>query len=405
VKRLITGLFLLFFLAACAEVAGELIDVGLFEDVYEDAYIEEVNYFYDDNYINDEINEVSDFVPQIVVISFSQFDVHNVNRGSNWQYELIYRYGIENLNFYSWPSSRSSNLEFYIEELVSTIVENPDIKVLLVDDLVDISPQIVDEIKSHRQDIFIISICSRSSLANADLTVTFDSGMFYDTFPAVALDFGATTLVYFYDSMVWGEYEVYEESVIHTNMRNKSLEIGLNFVEVDIYGAIQCGSSHAMFLAEVLPPLLESYGPDVVFFGLDNERMFWHFIVEQSFIYLPMYSSWFDANPINIAHELSWGQDTQIHGIYDIPYLIDYIKNAFGEYVKRLAIYPVSYDFLIPVAVVEYGLTRSGGGNLQEIIESLIFEFSGVNHDIVLSFDDSGSGNQVLFFMDYMMLN
>ncbi|MCL2404513.1 MAG: DUF3798 domain-containing protein, partial [Defluviitaleaceae bacterium] len=258
---------------------------------------------------------------KIAIITQESF-TQSAHHSSNWVIALTEEHGPENVIIYTWPTHNHNVTATETEDMITKIAQNTEIGVLIIDPATYGTDHIVNILRQQRNDIFIAYIGYYTTTnPNANLILSIDTEEMTRRFPSNAMELGADTLIFFYDTMTWDD-EVYVESYIHGMMREKSAEIGLAFVEVDIAGAIQCGSSFAMFMTETIPPLLEEHGTNIVLYGLDNERVFWDWR-NNGFIYLPMYPSWYQLYPINLAVELSILDSRAPNiGIYDTPQLI-----------------------------------------------------------------------------------
>jgi len=326
---------------------------------------------------------------QIAVVLDMRFATFNPWRERDWVAELKHRHGQENVVVYSLPEFSQS---------IAAIAESYDIVIIRH------ANADYGRLREKRDDIFIILIEPQEGFgSNADLVLSVDRLGMQRAFPAQARAMGAETLVYFYDSSIWewDENAESEEAYLRRMMREESEAAGLLFVEVDIKGAIQCGSSHAMFLSETLPLLLEEHGSDIVFFDLDNERTFWMWL-GSDFIYLPMAKSWFEPNPIDIALELALvtGSAYPNENFNDIAYLIEGIRNVVNERNQsgRVASMPISTRFLFPIAAVEYAMQREY--SLEQVMVNLIAEYTGVqNHGVILMANE----NHVMVLLDWLV--
>ncbi|MCL2840964.1 MAG: DUF3798 domain-containing protein [Defluviitaleaceae bacterium] len=338
---------------------------------------------------------------QIAVITDERLTIPSHHQGNNWVVELIARHGRDNVIIYTWEDNEAA-------AMIGDIAENPQIQVVIISPAWRGEPHNISAIlRGLRDDIFIFYPEHLDISQNANLALEINTYEMDRNFPAKARTLGARTLVYFYDSFMWDEDEVFEETPRHNMMRELSGETGLHFVAVDIDGAIQCGSSYQAFLIDTIPPLIERYGPDVVFFGLDNERMFW--MRNGDMIYLPMPSMWFEPHILDIAHE--FGILNIYPEMYDIPLLIEGIRAVLeieGS-LGRVAAFPISMQFLFPIAAAEYGIMRANGKVpqavidiqvLQQIMVDLIAEYTGLNHGISLT---AVSGNHILVTPDYFV--
>jgi len=338
---------------------------------------------------------------------------NNSYLNSDWLTELVKRHGSENVIIYTRPRRES---EEEIAKFVDEIAQNTEIKVIIVNPGSYGEDYITDTLREQRNDVFIIYTDDRSSNdKKANLVLEVDVNEIVKNFPEKALELGADTLIFFYDLSVGYT----EESDWHRMMREKSKEIGLLFVEVDVGGVIQCGSSYAEYMSETIPPLLEEYGANTVLFGLDNERLFWSGGHDR-YIYLPIYMSWFEPTPFDIALRLSiigWSDSDFHEKASDIPYLIEEIKNYLEENnsIGRIAFFPMSQKVLFPLAAAEYGLKWATGevpqygidiAVLEQIMLDIITEYTGLQSSVNLTTlieNDVIYENYILVLPDYLI--
>ncbi|MCL2456300.1 MAG: DUF3798 domain-containing protein [Defluviitaleaceae bacterium] len=271
-------------------------------------------------------------------------------------------------------------------------INDSQIKILITDTT-------EDEFHGLRDDVFVVSV--GENFSDADLILAFDREKNQLTNPQIAREMGARTLVYFYNHFDFDEnvelVEVGEPELLR-RVREKSEEAGLIFVAFDMKNEIQCGSSYAWFLVETIPPLLEKYGNDILFFNLDNERIFWW--RSYGMFYLPLYQEWFEPSPIDFAIELGIIDDKNISA-REIPQLITEIKRAFAEKNQsaRIASIPISPQVLFPFAAAEYGLKHARGEVsadkinmhvLEQIFSDLVVEYTGEHKKISLARSENG---------------
>jgi len=319
---------------------------------------------------------------------------------------LSEKHGNQSIVIYTWPTHYNSAETIAI---IDDIITAPEIKVLLINPAFYETDHLVSLLREQRDDIFIIS----NTDLNANLILEVDADKMLRTFPRKAYELGAKTLVYFYDSSVawvWGEEDIIKEEYVksdqHIMTREKSEEIGLRFIDIDIAGAIQCGSSYAMFMAETLPLLIENYGNDIVFFNLDNERLFWSWR-GLNMIYLPTHSPWwFEPTPADIAKELL------ITDISTGPALIQEIRTTLEEQNRlgRIASFPVSSHLMLPITAVEYGMRWANGevsttGIDLEVLEQIMMDFivthSGETGAVILT--EYLYPNHILVYIDFII--
>jgi len=318
---------------------------------------------------------------------------------------LSEKYGHQNIIIYTWPTRYNSAETTAIIDDIATAHE---ISVLIINPAFYETDHLVNRLLEQRDDIFIIS----DTDLNANLILEVDADKMIQTFPKRAYELGAKTLIYFYDSSVawiWGEEDIIKEEYVksdqHLIMREKSEEIGLRFIDIDIAGAIQCGSSYGMFMAETLPPLIENYGNDIVFFNLDNERLFWSWR-SLNMIYLPTHSPWwFEPTPMDIARELLIA-DTATG-----PALIQEIRATLEEQNRlgRIASFPVSPHIMLPLAAAEYGIRWANNEVSQiridlDVLEQIMVDFivthSGETGIVTLT--EYSYPNHILVYMGFI---
>ena len=386
-------------------------------------------------------DEDTDTPIKIAVITTSRLAAAAPQSG-NWLQTLTERHP-DNVLVYTWPRMGANATAFETEAMINEIAQNPAIRVLIINPAQYGTDHIVGILRQRRDDIFVVYLDYQVTnmdvevnrpfrgntlsyaLSYADLILDFNTDAMARAFPAKAYELGARTLVYFYDSSIvwiWGEdgiiFNEYEKSDRRVMMRDKSAAIGLNFVGVDVAGAMQCGSSTQHFMAETLPPLIDQHGTDTVFFGLCNERTFW-FWLNLGMVYLPTYSSWFQPCPEDIAGSLL-PMDVFVgatQGRFDVECLIQEAQAALEErsISGRLASWPMSTRLLFPLAAAEYGMRWAQGDVpsqgidmdiLEEIMAGLIAEYTGTVHGVSLKnliYDDVVHDNYVLVLLDYFV--
>jgi len=350
-----------------------------------------------------------------------------------WIRELTNRYGDENILIRTWPWRYRHFTSAAPYTALANIANNPDIGILIISHTTYGADQIISRLRYQRDDIFIIYINDYPSdlwdfdisnpfqnihsQAYANLILEFNVPEMIKLFPQTAYAMGATAMAYFYDSTLewrWEDGELIKDEHVksdrHILMRQLSEEIGLRFIEVDTYGEMQCGSSTAMYMGEVLPALVENYGPDIAFYGLCNWRVLWYAVRSLGTFYLPRYPEWFTPTPINIAHELSL-VDWSMH--YCDMYIITAITNALAELnqLGRVASLPMKPSSLFHLAAVEYGIRWMNGealgdeideGALQQIMIDIICNHTGRTHGVTLT-RDASNGNYIRVLMDYLI--
>jgi len=369
---------------------------------------------------------------KIAIITLESSLTFNYHVADGWIAELARRHGEENLIIYSWPVRRHNFTPYETFDMINEIAANPEIGVLIINPAWSGTDHIVSILREQRDDIFVVYIDytthetghpqlhdnTLSYATNVNLILEFDRNKQVRSFPAQARELGATTLVYFYDTMIWyfEEYVEWEESYWHGVIREKSAEAGLLFVEYDVYGAIQCGSSYSMFLGETIPLLIEAHGTDIVFFGVDNERLFW-FWQNTGFIYLPMYPNWMGVTPEHIAWMLPVvDSDTREDADY-LPCLIEMVRVTLEEknMLGRIASFAIETSLLFPIAAAEYGVKWMNGEVpregidlcvLEQIMSEIIAEYTGTQLGVTLNaFAEDGLvyENYILVFPDYLV--
>ena len=343
-------------------------------------------------------------------------------QGDTWVLELLERHGSENVFVYAWPVA------------IDEIVQNPEIAVLIVNPGWDETGDILSVLRRQRDDIFVIYIDCRfrprgnalHAAPYANLILEFDTDGMARAFPLAAYELGARTLVYFFDTGGFDLEEEYVESDRHRIIRETSAEIGLSFVEIDIRGYIQCGSSFHMFTEKTIPPLLEEHGTDIVLFGLWEERTFWRWR-SGGFIYLPSsrHDNWFEPTPVDIARDLSLSDQSLIYfpnrpadSIRDTARFIEEIREELDErgLPGRVGSWPISSRLLLHLAAAEYGIKWMHGQVpeegidiyvLEQIMVELIAEYTGLqDHGVALSVlvkDGAAYENYILVLPDYLI--
>jgi len=383
------------------------------------------------------LGEYAKLPGKIAIITDEDLALESPYLRSYWVIELVERYGPKNVIIYTWSWRNNNYTATRPVAIINEIAKNLDIKVLIINPAIYWTDYIVSILREQRNDIFISYIeyeyrtdeavddnqhfrsnTLSDAASNANLILDFNVHEVARIFPEKARELGAKTLVYFYNSYSLEENVKYEESYQHRMMREKCAEIGLLFVEIDINGAIQCGSSYNDFMNETIPPLVEKYGVDIVLFNLDNERVFWSWM-NFGFIYLPMYSSYFEPHPIDIARELSIIDYSvySIEDIYNISHLIEEIKETLEErnMIERTASWPISAHLLFPIAAVEYGIRWMYGEVpeesidnhvLEQIMVDLITEYTGLQNGVTLTAleeNDVAYENYILVLLDYLI--
>jgi len=383
-----------------------------------DDYVPEDGQVYEPDGPDDEPEPVldePDSLPGKIAIIAHELSSWEVRRC--WTDRLVERYGPQNVIVYNWTGWRDSDADMVA--IVNEIAENPDIAVLIVNPA-EHADDFIGILRQRRDDIIVMYIEDRDvELENADLILRLDADAMTRGFPDTAWELGARTLVYFYNGhhWYWDEDEddfimtANEESYWRRYFRERTAQIGMNFVEVDTEDAIQCGSSYAMFMSETIPPLLVEHGYDIVLFGLDNERVFWNWLVD-GFIYLPTHPSWFQLYPLSLARELrvidfhdSLTED------FDIPLLIEDIREhlEYRNHRGLIATLPISTQQLFPLAAAEYGIRwmydevpRDGidANGLERIMVDIIAEHTGLQgHSVSLTEYE----NHIMVLLDYLI--
>ena len=326
-------------------------------------------------------NVYTETLPKIAIITSES------EQSSAWVRALAARHSAENVLVYThtWRNSE-------IAELVSEIAQVPAIRTLIIDLEFSETDDAVSLLRQQRDDIFIAYInssrlnhFSHSNISynayHANLALRVNTAELFRAFPANAWALGARTFVYIYgcqdtESICWEQGCQCRESYWHRTLREISEEISFIFIAVN-GNAMQCGSSTSMFMSETLPPLIAEHGTDIVFFGFDNERLFWSWR-NDNMVYLPTWTPWFEPDPIAIAHELSIDHDDYL------PDLIDEIRASLDG---RAAFWPMSKRVLFPLAAAEYAQLWLRGEVpidgidsqvLQQIMVDLIAEYTGL---------------------------
>jgi len=347
--------------------------------------------------------QVHDDIGKIAIITHS----HIAQQQWSWVAEITGHFGPQNTIVYPWAAE--------IAQLADEIIGNPDIQVLLINPAGPDADNIAAQIRDKRDDIFIIFHdtdtwgAQPSAPENANLFLRINEEEMVRAFPTKARELGASVIAYFYDTETWCDLTIWEESHLHTLMREASAEAGLLFVEIDILGAMQCGSSTHMYMSEAIPPLLEEHGPDIVFVGLCNWRT-WGWVNSSGAVYLPLLQTWFTPDPIDIAGEAAFIFDSNIHqvdGIFNVPLIINDIRHHLNEagQLGRAATFPMAPRILFALASIEYGMRWSHGEDidivvLEQIMTDIITQFTGEHVDIGLIRESEG---YLLVSMGYLV--
>jgi len=383
-KFLVILAICILFLAACGRAAAEYpgTDYDYAEDAdgaeYHVIAVDDADYDYDYDYAAN---------PGKIAIITSESDY---NWGRDWIDSLIERHGQDNVIVFALSWQATQDIE-PLTDMMQQIAANLEIGVLIVNPVWYETNRAMGFLREQRDDIFVVHINSSADIIahNADLVLRFDAAGANRRVPALARSLGADTLVFFYDTMMayWDGVE-WEETYLHSAMRQLSHEAGLYFVEFDVEGYIQCGSSYHMFLERTIPMLIEKYGTDVAFFTVDNERLLW-FWQNHGFVFVSNHSDWFGT-----ADDIAWA----LHGYDDTyaTYPAAWLTNALDEIGLRgqLAAMPMSMRLLFPLAAAEYGarwmhgeVSRDGIDHdvLGQIMEDIIYEHLGAAVGVYLS--------------------
>jgi hypothetical protein len=377
--------------------------------------------------------EASYTIETSYTIAVITFDYHQNN--ADWINRLVDQHGYEKVIIYTWPPRMHNYTADETIEWINNIALNTDIDILIINPGIYGTDHAVSLLRKQRDDIFIVYLNYETSdipagveqpfrnntlaeaVINANMILETDINTIVENFSQKARELGADTLIYFYDTHEYGTHFI--ESYWHLLLREKSAEAGLLFVEVDIKGAIQCGSSYAQYMNETIPPLIEKYGENIVFFGLDNERVFW-FWSNEGFVYLPIYQSWFEPTPQNIASFLSMGNGSVFcENTSDIPLMIEQINKFLNENNTpgRLTSFPMPHQTLFVLAAVEYGIkwlegkVVENGINvrvLEQIMLDIITEHTGLHSGLnIAPYNKNGANvdNYVLVLLDYLVYN
>jgi hypothetical protein len=128
---------------------------------------------------------------------------------------------------------------------------------------------------------------------------------------------------------------------------------------------------------------------------------------------MPIYSQWFEPSPWDIAYNMFFPVETN-----DNALIIEDIRNALDERNTRgrLASWPISMHFLLPLAAAEYGILWANGEvpregidtqALEQIFVDLIAEYTGIEqHGINLSpLTENGTTHEnfILVLPDYLV--
>ena len=389
-----------------------------------------------------------------IITTESEASALNNSLSESWLMQLIEKYGADRIAIYTWPRRYANSPIDETVEMINEIANNHDIGVLVINPAFHGTDHIIAILNEQRDDIFVIyldyqitsdyvdsnSPFRANTLAdaayNANLIIDFDTLAAVAIFPQKALELGADTLVYFYDTSSlwdWGASDEdfnesvaraaaeYEQSHQFNILREKSKEAGLKFISIDIAGAIQCGSSYHTFMIETVPPLIEEHGTDIVLFGLDNERVFWDWRTH-GFIYIPPRpGSWFELTPKHFAWELPVGGyhdlSAEERGNINTIQLVEEIRTELEkrDLLGRMAAPPMSTHLLFPLAAAEYGIRwtndeveREGIDIyvLEQIMAEIIQEHTGLQHGATarpLYEDSIIHENFILVLPDYLV--
>ena len=319
----------------------------------------------------------------------------NPLRVDDWVVKLVERYGASNVLVYILERRNATNID---NAAINEIIRNNEVRALIISSNVSRRDYIVDLISEQRDDIFIFQSSHLDISLNANLILGLNSDEMITLFPKTALEMGANTLIYFYDTSWNGGL------CRRNKIREISEEIGLLFVKFDVDGAIQCGSSYHMFMTETIPLLIEKFEQNIVLFNLCNERVFWNW---GKFIYVVQHPTWFELDPINLAQNLWYS----FENVYDIPIIIDKIRNHFETEGQqgRFASIPISTRTLFPLAAAEYSIKWMNGEVpnegidiyvLERIMNDLVYEYTGIWSNVRLT---AVYENYVLVTLDYFI--
>ncbi|MCL2356792.1 MAG: hypothetical protein FWC70_06510 [Defluviitaleaceae bacterium] len=354
-------------------------------------------------------------------------------QNENWIAELQARHGKENVTFHTWAPGTSFHA--IPNELLNSIERNTDIDVLIINPAFETMRTMADLLGRQRPGMFIalydpihtrIHYVNRSwhntplwpfyrqnakSSAGANLILDIDMRGIFQNLPQSAQSLGATTLIYFYDSISWDERgnstHNPEEGYTRRLLREASEAIGLEFVATDISGAIRCVLTEYEFMTTVLPSLVANHGNDIVFVGIDQ----WSALREwerNDTIFLPLYGRTV-ASPGMVASLYDIPREHE-GGITDGEMLIHEIRTILDQQNRlgRIATWPTSKELLFPLAAAEYGVMWANGSvpryeldlaALEEIFARIIFEHTGEQLGVTLTQE----GNRVLVLPDYLI--
>ena len=354
---------------------------------------------------------------------------------ANWLREI---HGAEKIyHNTTWGGSRSS-----MALTAESIINDPEIKVVIVNSARRGVNYFVSKIREQRSDIFIVYIDYDSDghcdypyifqtfsegVAMADLILNIDMLEMYRNLPAQAQSLGAETLVFFYiadwdDKNCWAAefYFSYEREL----MRAMSEEIGLRFVAVPRgQWCIQCGGSFHMYLKDNVQPLIDKYGKDIAFVGLGGARILAMSTME-GVIYL---SSYMQSSPARLAFDmrdymlvptsLCGMENDALSNKNNLAFIIEELRATLDEYemLGRVSTWPVSASTLLTYAAVEYGIKWINSDVpqdnvdlkiLQQIMVDFIAKYYG-EHGLGVNLtqrvhDGNIYTNYVLIFMDFM---
>jgi len=336
----------------------------------------------------------------------------------------------------SWSWSRASSLQEEISSLTEEIIENEEIKVLIVSGGAA-SYYLVSGVKAQRDDIFVIytsadSVLSReneSLIAMVDLTLDINRNMLIYSIIEQAKNLGAEnfvafvydrTLKYDFDPDNFAEDEWEVEFIEEVNRIRARVEgIGLNFVEVR-YAGIGCMSDLAQYMIDTMPGLVEELGVNTAFWGLGDDRLLWD-AVARGTIYP---SPFFDPSIYRLAFELYIPSLDEITRSFDqffhrdnLRFVIEEIRNHLAErgMTGRVSSWPVNVNDMFVYAAIEYGFMlisdEVSAENvdilvLTQIMDDYIYRYTGESGLGVMGmFADSESyaPNHILFLMNFLV--
>ena len=372
----------------------------------------------------------SGVLPGKIAIITDQKDAYY--QGSKERYysarQLAEEYGPEDIIHFTWPKFwHDSDAEDKMRLVMEEIANDQEIKILIIAYADSGTDAMVSELRKQRNDLFIAYAGYNANNYGApfvDLILNINIPDMKNAIIEQAGKLGAKTLVSFcysiddfYNFELSYDYDDYFEEL--GKLRKKCQEIGLDFVEVHGLYEIQCGSSLHAYMEKNIPKLVEQYGKDIAFMGLDDDRLLWYCL--DGLLYP---SPYVDPSPLMIASALfipalaEMESSEEFYYIDNLPHIIAETRNALKEknMLGRVSTWPVPADMIFTYAAAEYGVKWINGevpkdgidvAVLGQIMTDFIAESTGEEGLGVslkpLSVDGEVYPNNILVLMDYMV--